>query len=1172
MRFIAPILILFQIAAFAQEENSLLWEISGNGLEHSSYLYGTMHVSRRIAFRLDDVFYKALDQSQIVALESDPGTWLEAGEDLSYASLGRGQGFEPKGFYRYSFALKAPKKEQLAAYLAFEDYRVNNILYRSDAFSQNFEEETYLDMFIYQTGKKLGKKVVALENLEESTALVGRASLNAMKQKPDEWLQKKMQEQDPMTLLQDAYRNRNINLLDSLDKAMYTRYYLENMLFIRNRNMARQLDSIMPTAKVFTGIGAAHLPGDKGVIQMLRDMGYTVRPLRSKATVQGRRLKEKFERSVKQNLYAPRTTDDGFFSMLLPDKLYPVAEHRNTTYISPDLANGSYVMVNRIPIFSALHKEGAYTLEDVDQLLFENIPGKILEKTWIAKNGFRGLDIKNQLKNGNRQRYQIFITPLEMIIFKMGGQGDYVSRHSDTIFNSIRFPHKKIGTKVVSGTGDFEIAMPSLYTFPNRDRKGNRLIQGYDSIGHDYYFLQKISLNDFNFIEEDTFELKQIQKRFYQDLKLKTDIHYAPGTKNSLVSRAILDSLGHKKLHLRTVFHRENYFLMGAVTQDTVKAVTFFKSFAIKEKTYRDSFQKVRDTALFFTTITSIRPPKFVDSEAMYRTGRNRLKPYQAYTKKTIYQNRDNEAITVELNKAHDFRMFLHIDSVWAKRRKLYQKKGFVIQKERDTLLANGSHVLEMTLTDTASTRGILIKNVVTDGRLYELKAQTDTILGPSRFAKQFFENFRPTDTVVGKDVLVDKTPSFFAGLRANDSIVLEGYRLLQFQNKHVDSLRYYISQFDFPEDKKHIRSYLIQQMGALDHPKVIPFLKQLYLDSYNNSQAQLKVLQVLANKQDDEATRILLELLSRDLPLPTNTFEIRAIFTPYKDSLPLAKNLLPQLLEYSTIEEYKPSIFSLLAQLKNKGLVKPKEYKRYKKQIINDARIQLKRQMALSSQKGSRNYRNSRSRLNGVLESYIVLLYPFVGEHEVKRFFDRLSLIKDSKVSTAYAQVLARNGSSFPKEMLAKLAQDRHSRLLLFHKFKEIDRLDMFPEAYRNPKSMAESLLFEKRPYRPLRDSVLFVGQRPLTYRGNPYTGFYFKTRDNNDYDRNFTMRLVVFEDNTELTAKPFYKNKGWRIEDTDTEKEAMDYVTEEFFLKDRKRAEVYRPNGYGGYGYNGF
>ena len=65
-------MLLFLNGFFGQEKNSLLWEISGNGLEKTSYLYGTMHVSKKIAFRLDDVFYEALDQSEKVALESDP--------------------------------------------------------------------------------------------------------------------------------------------------------------------------------------------------------------------------------------------------------------------------------------------------------------------------------------------------------------------------------------------------------------------------------------------------------------------------------------------------------------------------------------------------------------------------------------------------------------------------------------------------------------------------------------------------------------------------------------------------------------------------------------------------------------------------------------------------------------------------------------------------------------------------------------------------------------------------------------------------------------------------------------------------------------------------------------------------------------------------------------------
>ena len=71
MRFCLGFLLLFlSYVISAQEENSLLWEISGNNLQQTSYLYGTMHVSQKIAFRLDDVFYEALDKSEIVALST----------------------------------------------------------------------------------------------------------------------------------------------------------------------------------------------------------------------------------------------------------------------------------------------------------------------------------------------------------------------------------------------------------------------------------------------------------------------------------------------------------------------------------------------------------------------------------------------------------------------------------------------------------------------------------------------------------------------------------------------------------------------------------------------------------------------------------------------------------------------------------------------------------------------------------------------------------------------------------------------------------------------------------------------------------------------------------------------------------------------------------------------
>lgn len=285
-----------------------------------------------------------------------------------------------------------------------------------------------------------------------------------------------------------------------------------------------------------------------------------------------------------------------------------------------------------------------------------------------------------------------------------------------------------------------------------------------------------------------------------------------------------------------------------------------------------------------------------------------------------------------------------------------------------------------------------------------------------------------------------------------------------------------------------------------------------------------------------------------------------------------MAKKLYPELLDYSAIQEYKSPIFSMLAQLTSKGLIKPKSYKKFRKQMLNDAKIQLKRQLGLSNYSvTNRNaHRNYHNQSNGILEDYVVILYPFIKEKDMKQFFQRLLLVKDKKIRTTYISLLAKDDFSIPEGMLNSLASDINSRNLLFNKLEHIEKLNLFPKAYRNEKSLAEAIVFEIKQFNKQQDSILFLEQKPLTYRGKKYTGYYFKTRNNLDYDTNFEMHLIVFEKGKGLTTKPFYKNKGLRIEDIDTDEDVLNYVTEAFLLKDRKRATVHRPNGYGGYGFN--
>jgi len=199
-------------------------------------------------------------------------------------------------------------------------------------------------------------------------------------------------------------------------------------------------------------------------------------------------------------------------------------------------------------------------------------------------------------------------------------------------------------------------------------------------------------------------------------------------------------------------------------------------------------------------------------------------------------------------------------------------------------------------------------------------------------------------------------------------------------------------------------------------------------------------------------------------------------------------------------------------------------------------------------------------------------LLYPFLKEKEVKQFFNRLLLVKDPKVRTTYAALLTKDEMKLPYGMLDSLAADLNSRALLFNKLKDIGKLSLFPTKYRNEQALAEANLFGYKRFDTKKDSIQFLEKRELEYRGKAYTGYYFKTKNGNDYDKNFKMHLVVYDKRKPLGTKPFYNSDALRIEDTDTDPEVLEYVTEAFLLKDRKRAIVYRPNGYGSYGFNGY
>ncbi|MCA1481789.1 hypothetical protein, partial [Bradyrhizobium sp. NBAIM08] len=131
------------------------------------------HVSNKLAFHLGDSFYVALNNVDVVAIETKPEIWQQKLFENDDAELLKNM-YGLKNIFS-SFAGDYLKKGSLAfgkyekgieVALAMEPAMVNNLLYRNYDYNTDFEEDTYLDMYIYQIGCKLKKQTTGVEDYE----------------------------------------------------------------------------------------------------------------------------------------------------------------------------------------------------------------------------------------------------------------------------------------------------------------------------------------------------------------------------------------------------------------------------------------------------------------------------------------------------------------------------------------------------------------------------------------------------------------------------------------------------------------------------------------------------------------------------------------------------------------------------------------------------------------------------------------------------------------------------------------------------------------------------------------------------------------------------------------------------------------------------------------------
>ncbi len=264
-------------------ENSLLWKIEGNGLSKPSYLFGTIHLIKADKYFLPSGFRKAFDESKSVVFEIDIDKMNDISEQMK---------FLPKLMMKgdtslkdlitddeYSKVQKYFNEKHLPLFL-FEKIKPMFLTMFTDGdFNPNsIQSGEYVsyEMEISKLAKENGKNINGLETIDFQISVLDSIPYAYQA----EMLMKSIEVQGGDTNqtddMYDMYLEQNITDLhqsiESEDISKYDKILLNN----RNNTWIPRMSDYMQQGQTFFAVGAGHLAGNQGVIELLRKKGYKV--------------------------------------------------------------------------------------------------------------------------------------------------------------------------------------------------------------------------------------------------------------------------------------------------------------------------------------------------------------------------------------------------------------------------------------------------------------------------------------------------------------------------------------------------------------------------------------------------------------------------------------------------------------------------------------------------------------------------------------------------------------------------------------------------------------------------------------------------------------------------------------------------------------------------------
>lgn len=263
------------------DQNSLLWKISGNGLSKPSYVFGTIHLICQ-----EDFFWNPVMDATFKSVEK---ICMEMDMDDPQLQMTLAMGMIDKEGKKLSSYFKPEDYEKLTAYASerLKEVPVNVLDMMKPAavwttmimLQYNCETVKSYEVELVTKAKEEKKEILGLETANEQLDFIlGMPDSEVVAGINDMVQGKGKAELDAQFAdMINAYKKQELNQLYELSDRE-TAMKMDKVKFLdnRNKNWIPKMKDMMAQHSTFFAVGAAHLPGKTGVLQLLKAAGYTV--------------------------------------------------------------------------------------------------------------------------------------------------------------------------------------------------------------------------------------------------------------------------------------------------------------------------------------------------------------------------------------------------------------------------------------------------------------------------------------------------------------------------------------------------------------------------------------------------------------------------------------------------------------------------------------------------------------------------------------------------------------------------------------------------------------------------------------------------------------------------------------------------------------------------------